>query len=318
MRRKVFPLLVGIFVCLVAVAAACVGGAQSEVTIRVGVLPILDALPMYVAQDQGYFAEQGVGVEFVPVSSAAERDQLMQSSQIDSMINDLVSTTLYNQDQTQIVIVRFSRIATREYPQYRVLAAADSGIEDVEDLRGVPIGVSEGTVIAYTTERLLEGAGFSPAEIQTVAVPRIPDRMALLGSGELAAANLPDPLASLAIQGGASVIIDDTTKPEIGSSVISFRTDFLQDHPEAVRAFLAAIEEATRDINDDKSQWADLLTEESLVPEPLIGSYEIPDFPIASVPSEDQFEDVLSWTQEKGLVEGDVRYGASVDKSYLP
>lgn len=318
MRRKIIPLLAALTLGLALLAAACGGGPQSEVTIRVGVLPILDALPMYVAEAQGYFAEQGVDVEFVPVSSAAERDQLMQSSQIDSMINDLVSTTLYNDEETQIVIVRFSRTATPQYPQFRVLAAAGSGIETVEDLRGVPIGVSEGTVIAYTTERLLQGAGFSPEDIQTVAVPRIPDRMALLGSGELAAANLPDPLASLAIQGGATVVIDDTADPEIGNSVISFRADFLRDNPGAVRAFLAAVEQATGDINSDKSQWADLLTEQSLVPEPLLGTYEIPDFPPASVPSEEQFADVLSWARDKGLVEGEVSYEASVDDSYLP
>lgn len=317
MHRRI-PLFVVLCLSLPMLTAACAGGAQPEVTIRVGVLPILDALPMYVAEAQGYFAEEGVAVEFVPVSSAADRDQLMQSSQTDSMINDLVSTMLYNDEETQIVIVRFSRTATSQYPQFRVLAAAESGIETVEDLRGVPIGVSEGTVIAYTTERLLEGAGFSAEDIQTLAVPRIPDRMALLGSGELAAANLPDPLASLAIQGGATVVIDDTSNPEIGNSVISFRTEFLRDHPQAVRAFLAAIERATADINSDKGQWSDLLTEQSLVPEPLIGSYEIPDFPTASVPSQEQFEDVLSWTQDKGLVEGEVRYGASVDDSYMP
>lgn len=298
--------------------AGCASTPQGPVTIRVGVLPILDALPMYVAEAEGYFNNQSVNVEFVPVSSAAERDQLMQAGQIDSMINDLVSTMLYNRDQTQIVIVRFARTATAEYPQYRVLAAADSGIQTVEDLKGVPIGVSEGTVIAYTTDRLLEGAGLAPDEIETLAVPKIPDRMALLGSGELAAANLPDPLASLAIQGGAHVVIDDTADPDVGSSVISFDANFLAEHPQAVRGFLAAIERATDDINANKQQWSDLLSEQGLVPESLLGSYAIPDFPSASVPTQAQFQDVLSWTQDEGLVESDVSYQASVDDSYLP
>lgn len=316
--RRILSMSILIGLLAAALLTGCAPAPQGAVTIRVGVLPILDALPMYVAQAEGYFNEQGVQVEFVPVSSAAERDQLMQAGQIDSMINDLVSTMLYNRDQTQIVIVRFARTATPEYPQYRVLAAADSGIKTVEDLKGVPIGVSEGTVIAYTTDRLLEGAGLSPDEIVTLAVPKIPDRMALLGSGELAAANLPDPLASLAIQGGASVVIDDTADPDVGSSVISFDADFLGQHPQAVRGFLAAIEQATDDINRAKGQWSDLLSSEGLVPESLLGSYTIPDFPAASVPTQAQFQDVLSWTQDEGLVEVDVSYQASVDGSYLP
>jgi NitT/TauT family transport system substrate-binding protein len=281
-------------------------------------LPILDGLPMYVAQAEGMFEEQGVSVEFIPVSSAAERDQLMQAGQIDAMINDLVSTMLYNREQTQIVIVRFARTATLDYPQYRVLAAGDSGIESVAQLAGVPIGVSEGTVIAYTTDRLLEGAGLTPDQIETLAVPNIGERMTLLTSGQLQAANLPDPLASLAIQNGAVVVIDDTADPSIGNSVISFRASYVEQNPDTVRGFLAAVEQAVEAVNTDKARWQDLLTEQGLVPAPILGSYAVPDFPAASVPSVSQFADVLDWTQQEGLIEVDVSYDSSVDDSFLP
>jgi NitT/TauT family transport system substrate-binding protein len=304
---------------LLALTLSSCGGAPAEmVTLKIGVLPILDALPMYVADSQGYFAEQGVTVEFVPVASAAERDQLMQAGQIDGMINDLVSTMLYNKDQTQIVVVSFARIATADFPQYRVLAAKDSGIETVADLAGVPIGVSEGTVIEYTTDRLLEAEGLTSDEIVVLAVPKIPDRLALLDSGELQAANLPDPLSSLAIQSGAKVIIDDTSHPEIGNSLISFSKSVVDEHPQAIKAFMAAVEQAASDINADKTRWSDLLTEKQLVPAPVVGTYVIPSFPTGKVPSEAQFADALAWTQEKGLLAGSVSYADSVDASFLP
>jgi NitT/TauT family transport system substrate-binding protein len=100
--------------------------------------------------------------------------------------------------------------------------------------------------------------------------------------------------------------------------VISFRSAFIKDHPQAVRGFLAAVQKAAADVNADKSKWSDLLTEKSLVPAPLIGSYKIPDFPAGSVPSKAQFEDVLAWTHDKGLVETDVSYTDSVTSAYLP
>jgi NitT/TauT family transport system substrate-binding protein len=127
---------------------------------------------MYVA-DQRAFCGERVKVEFIPVQSAAERDQVMAAGQADGMINDLVSTLFYNKDDVQIQIVRFARTATPEFPQYRILAAKDSGIETVEDLKGVPIGISEGSVIAYTPtgcSRLRSGGGHhdcSRAEIPT-------------------------------------------------------------------------------------------------------------------------------------------------------
>jgi NitT/TauT family transport system substrate-binding protein len=298
--------------------SSCGGVPPEIVTLKIGVLPILDALPMYVADSQGFFADKSVAVEFVPVASAAERDQLMQAGQIDGMINDLVSTMLYNKDQTQIVVVSFARVATADFPQYRVLAAKDSGIETVADLAGVQIGVSEGTVIEYTTDRLLEAEGLSSDQIVVLAVPKIPDRLALLDSGELKAANLPDPLSSLAIQGGAKVIIDDTSHPEIGNSLISFSKRVVDEHPQAIKAFMAAVEQAAGAINADKTRWSDLLTEKQLVPAPVVGTYVIPSFPTGSVPSEAQFADALAWTQEKGLVTGSVSYSDSVDASFLP
>jgi NitT/TauT family transport system substrate-binding protein len=300
------------------VLAGCGTTAPEPVTLRIGVLPILDALPMYVADSQGYFAEHGVRVEFVPVSAAAERDQLMQAGQIDGMINDLVSTVLYNQEEIQIVIVRFARTATPTFPQYAILAAGDSGIGAPSDLVGVPIGISEGTVIEYVTHRLLEAEGLAPAEIATVAVPTIAERMNLLASGQIEAATLPDPFSTLAIQNGAVVVVDDTRHPEIGNSVYSFRASVVEESPEAVRGFLAAIEAAVADINADKGRFANLLTDRQLVPAPLVGSYEIPDFPTASAPSESQWQDVLAWMQLEELVAGDVPYAGSVDASFLP
>lgn len=288
------------------------------ISIKFAVLPILDALPMYVAQQEGYFANQNVSLEFIPVGSAAERDQVMAAGQADAMINDLVSTLFYNQDGIQIKIVRFARTATTQFPQYQILAAGNSGITKVEDLRGIEIGISEGSVIAYTTDRLLEAAGIPNDEIRTVAVPKISDRLALLNSGELKAANLPDPLSSLAIQSGAVPIIDDTIHPEYGNSLISFRKAFIDEHPEAVRGFLAAVGQAVNEINADPTRWSDLLTEQQLVPAPLIGTYKIPTFPGSSVPSQAQWDDVLAWAKDKGLLKNDIKYSGSVDEEFLP
>lgn len=303
---------------LILTASACTTAPAELVTIRVAVLPILDSLPMYVAETQGYFTEEGLQVEFVPVNSAPERDQLMQSGQVDAMINELVSIMFYNQTEPQVVAVRFARTATSEYPVFRILASADSEIETVDQLAGVQIGVSEGTVIEYTTDRILSRAGLTPDQIEIVAVPSIPDRMNLLASGQLSAANLPDPAASMAILNGAVPIIDDTTYPEISHSVITFSLDFVEQNGNAVEGFLAAIERAVVDINADKSAWDTLLSQQNLMPPPLLGVYTLPNYPLASVPSQGQFDDALQWVLAEGLIDSQVDYAASVDGSYLP
>lgn len=307
-----------LLISLFAILLIGCGGRPEQNSVRVAVLPVLDALPIHVAQAQGYFEEQGLEVEIIPVSSAPERDSLMQSGQVEAILNEIVSTIFYNQNETRVVSVRFLRTATPEYPLFRILVASDSGITSVEDLKGVEIGISEGTVIQYTTERMLQNAGLADEEILEIAIPKIPDRIALLASGELTAANLPDPAASAAILQGALPIIDDTTIPTISHSVLTFDAGVAAEYPQTIQRFLVAIEQAVEDINSDKDSWTDLMVELSLLPPPLVGKYSIPDFPSAGVPSEAQFTDAVNWALEQDLISEPVDYKGSVSGDFLP
>ena len=144
------------------------------------------------------------------------------------------------------------------------------------------------------------------------------DRMTLLASGQLKAAVLPDPLAALAIQQGAVAVLDDAAYPHYGFSVISFRKAVIDQHPEAIRAFLAAIEQATQWVNANPAKYTGLLSDKKLVPAPLLKTYQAPPFPAAGVPTEAEWQDALAWAKGKGLITADVGYAASVNAGYLP
>lgn len=292
--------------------------AAGPTTLKIAVLPVIDALPMYVAQQEGLFEKHKVSVEFIPVASAPERDQLIAAGQADGMINEALSTAFYNKDEVRVQIVRYARAATSETALFSILASGKGEIDSPEKLRGVEIGISEGTVIDYLTDRLLQAEGFAQSEIKTIAVPKIPDRLNLLGTGELQAATLPEPAVSLALQQGARLILDDTRRPEYSFSTIAFRKAIIDQSPEAVRGFLAAIEEATALINADPSKYSQVLVDQKVVPQPLAGSFKVPTFVTASVPTSAQWEDMLAWAKENGLLSQDVSYDGSVNAGFLP
>ena len=270
MFRK--PVIVlALFAVLLSACGGAAPAAQEDPTLKIAVLPILDALPMYVADAQGYFKDAGIKVEFVPVASAAERDQVMQAGQADGMINDLISTVFYNKDGQKIAVVRLARNASPTDAEYSILAAKDSGITKPADLKGVEIGISQGTVIDYTTQRLLENAGLQAADIKTTNVPKIPDRLQLLAEGQLKAANLPEPFASLAEQSGAVRVVDDRSLPSVGTSEISFNVNTLKSKPETVKKFLAALEKATADVNADPDQVGHAAERQEIDPGPAAG-----------------------------------------------
>jgi NitT/TauT family transport system substrate-binding protein len=317
MDRKIKCALAATTVVLGVVLAACQPNRAGTVPLRIAVLPILDTLPLYVAEAEGFFTDDGIEVTFLPAGSAAERDQLLQAGQVDGVITDLVALALYNRESAQVIATRYAMVPTPEFAQFRILAAGASGFTSPADLRAIPVGVSEGTVIEYVTDRLLAASGLEPSEIETLAVPRIPDRMALLGAGSLQAATLPEPLGSLALQQGATLIVDDSAHPELSCSLYAFRADALESHPEAVRRFLSAVDRASAAINADKSRWADLLTEKNLVPPSLEGSYTLPDYPAAATPTESQFDDVVAWLVATQRLDVAPRYADVVDAAYL-
>jgi len=297
--------------------AGCMPGQQAEDTkLKMGLLPILDTVPFYVAEEKGYFKEEGIEVELVPVKSAQERDALMQAGEIDGMLNDLVSTGLFNRDETQIKIVATARRAYPDSPQIRVLAAPGSGIVTAQDLAGVPIGISQNTLIEYITDRMLEAEGLSPDQIEIIEVSAIPVRFEQLMAGQIKAATLPDPLAQGAIAAGASLVVDDSQYTQYSQSVLSFSSTSSKSKPNTIKKFLKAWNQAVQDLNNNPDQFSDLLIEKGRVPESIQGAYQMPPFPEGEVPSPAEWQDVVDWLLAKGLIDKPLAYEDSVLEDY--
>ncbi len=315
MKKMIF-----LFLVIAILVSACRSAAPESktVTLKIAVIPVIDTLPMFVAQADGLFQKHGVQVELIPVASAPERDQMLQAGQADGTLNETLSIMFFNKEKIQLQAVRYGHMATAGSGHFFILASGKSGITDINGLKGVDIGISQGTIIDYVTTRLLQANGFGNDDIKTIAVPKIPDRMALLASGELKAGVMPDPLAALAVQQGARIILDDTSSPKLGASVISFRKEVIDTQSDAVKAFLAAIEEAVTLINANPSKYSSLLVEKKIVPQPLIGTYVTPKFPEKGIPSEAEWNDVLAWAKEKGLLAKDIAYKDSINSALLP
>ena len=287
-------------------------------SIKVALLPILDAFPYYVAEAHGHFQDYGVNVKAVPVASSLERDQLMQSGAIDGMLNELVTTANFNRNHIQVKTVISVRRAYPKHPLFRLLSAPGSGLRTASDLAGVPIGISKNTIIEYVTDRLLTASGLKPESIVKKSVPVIPERYQLLLQGQLKAATLPDPLAKSALESGANEVIADSSHPDYSVSVLSFSVNALNNKADSVRRFLKAWDRAAAAINQRPDAFRELLLKKIRVPQNIQNSYKIPPYPLHQVPNVEQWADVMSWMQAKALLDSGLSYNESVTTDYLP
>lgn len=288
---------------------------ESSNRVRFGALPILDVLPVYVALEKGHFYANGLKVEIIPCASAAERDQLLMAGSLDLTISDLISIALFNREKVNVIGVRYAMVPTERFFQFAIVSSKNSNIRKVEDLDGIPIGVSHMTIAHYVTEKLLMKHNLR--EIKTVPVPRIPDRLSALMRGDLKAACLPDPFASLALIQGATCVLDDRKDRSLSGSLYAVAKTFADKNPEIVIKFLSSIDKAIELINREKEKIGFFAAEKKLIPTPLIGRYVLPDFPMARVPDERIWKDVIFWLREKEALKNGIDYSQVITKRFL-
>jgi NitT/TauT family transport system substrate-binding protein len=315
MRRVSFVLLAAV---LAAIAVSCVPAKPEEPKLKLALIPVLDTIPIFIAQQNGYFAEQGITVETIPVKSPQERDVLVTTGQVDGVLTDLQSVGLLNKDAPKLKAVYTSRRPFPDAPMFRILAGPKTAINAPADLKGVPIGISANTVMEYLTDRMLAGEGLKPEEIAKIEIGQIPVRFEQLMNGNIQAAALPDPLAQGAIAAGARLIVDDSKYADLSQSVLTFTTDTLKAKPGTVKKFLVAWEKAVNELNANPEKYQGVLIEQGRVPESIQDTYKMPPFPGRGVPTEDEVKDVVAWLKAKGLVGRDIPYTDVVDASFLP
>ena len=282
--------------------------------LRIGVLPVLNTLPLYVAREVGFFEEAGVSVELVPFQSGLDRQTALIAGVTDASNDDLIGALLLNAGGVETRVIRHD--PPREV-FFAIVAAPESELESAADLAGASIGISHNTLIQYLTDAMLATAGLSADEVEYVEVAEIPVRYQLLLQGQLAAATLPEPLIQAALGAGGRVLLDDAALGYVPTA-LNFRADALAEKGEAARAFLLAYERAVAAINADPEAFREVMGAHIQMPPPLIPILPVPTFFAASVPDEEDFAAVQDWALGIGLLEEALAYEDVVDGSFLP
>ena len=304
-------------------------GQEALPVLRVGVLPVLNTLPIHVAQAKGYFEDAGVFVELFPVGSAADLRLALYSDALDGIQADLVTALVMNSGGVSLRVVRHNKM--KKIPFSALVASPWSDIDNAEELVGARIGISQNTVIHYLTDQMLTSTAIDSNLVVYEDVENVLSRLYILVRGRLdAAATLPQPHIKMAIDAGGRVLIDDSVL-EFVPEAVSFRVDVLAEMPAAVRAFLLAYEQGVNAINDmngsstafQEALYQDESTRSLLsiqMPPELFFSLavSVPKFLPASVPSEDEFASVHDWALEVGVIEEAQAYEDVVDGAYLP
>jgi NitT/TauT family transport system substrate-binding protein len=284
---------------------------------RMGVIPALQALPVFVAKDQGLFKKRGVNVELIMFSSAGEKDIALISNNIDGYFGDLLTPLALRGNGRDIVIAATNYDTREDRRMFGLLAKPGSTAATPADLAGKPIAAASNSVVQYVADRLMRSAGVPAEKIQFIEAKNIGLRMQMLLAGQVEAAVLPEPLVSAAIAKGAKLIADDAGL-HTSQTVFAFHETFMAQHGAEVRKFFQAVNDAVQLIASDRDLAVKAMGQYMRLPEALANSYPPPAFRNVRAPDKEAVQTIVDWLHKRKVIPTALNYEQVTDIAYVP
>ena len=162
-NRKLLSALL-VVSALVAVAATAAAGEKVTLLLDWFVNP--DHAPIIVAQEMGYFKEQGLDVEITAPANPNDPPKLVAAGKADLAVS--YQQQLHLQVDQGLPLVRIATLVAT--PLNSLVVLADSDIHTIADLKGKTIGYSVGGFETVLLKTMLAGAGLRLADVKLVNV----------------------------------------------------------------------------------------------------------------------------------------------------
>ncbi|MBW2621604.1 MAG: ABC transporter substrate-binding protein [Deltaproteobacteria bacterium] len=314
MKTRFFILVLFIMAAVILLPQ---GGARAaEKPLKFGALPVIQALPLYVAQEKGLFAAEGLNVDLIPFKMALEKDVALSSGNLDGNFADLFTPIVLRANGVDLRIVARNFKTGKNARMFAVMTSPKSGITDLKGLSGVAVGGSSNTIIDYITTKILSSAGLEESQIQMMEVKSIPLRFQMLSSNQLKAATLPEPLATLAEFQGCRIVGDDRDV-ELSNTVYVFSAKAIKSRSGDIEKFLAAVNKAVDLINEKPEEVRSIMNKNCNIPMPLWTDFGVPRFPKIDLPEKEKIETVISWLAARGSLKKKPEYEDVINERFV-
>ncbi|MCC6169207.1 MAG: ABC transporter substrate-binding protein [Caldilineaceae bacterium] len=223
--------------------------------VRVGHVPVTIYAPLFIAAEKGYFEEEGMRVELLPVEGGTENVVQVAAGNFD-VAGGGIGAGMLNAVARGIEFEIVAPLHTERPPLTSPLVVSkaryDSGeLTQVADLAGKKVSTnSKGAATEYWLWRALQQGGLDFPDVEVLGVG-FREVAAALESGSLDAGILGEPLATLAEDQGLITRLSDDFIDNFTSTVIYYNKDWSAANPELAQGFVKAFIRGARDLNGD-------------------------------------------------------------------
>lgn len=273
------------FAMLGALLTGCGSGkAEEKVTVKVGALKGATTLGLLPLEDKAANGEAGENYEFSMMTAADELLPMMIKGELDiALLPSNVASILYQKTNGGVTVIDINTLGVL------YMVSGDSSITGVEDLAGKIIYLTgKGTTPDYVLHYILRGNGMDADSDCTLEYKsEATEVAALLAENPDAIGLLPQPFvtAACAQNDALSVILDmnaewEKLQGEDGSRLVTgvtvVRNEFLQEHENAVAAFMEEHQASAQSMNSDVENGAKLAAASEIIAKEPIALKAIP------------------------------------------
>jgi len=288
-------------VWVLAVLLQLAAGIVSAETLRMGILPVIDTLPLQVGVTQGYFKAENLDVKLVPFSSAMERNTAMHSGQLDGFFGDMPATLLLVKNKIPVRFLTISYATDKKQRMFGLMLSPE--LPGAREEGKITVAISKASIIEYLLDHLKQLPETGMMQFEEVEIKRMPLRLQMLLTGKIDAALLPEPLASLAESKGARLVVTDQ-KLDMPLTVLNIHTD--KRH--LAGPFIKAYTQSVNTLNQNPEKYRMLMTKTCRIPGNLVDDFPMYQYPAPRIPTRIEVQQVQDWMVKKGLLHQPIPY----------
>ncbi|MEA4859741.1 MAG: ABC transporter substrate-binding protein [Sphaerochaeta sp.] len=280
-KRMLFPIFLTLLFLLVFSSCKRNETAENLPSLKVGMMSAVDAAPFYLAQERGYFTEQGVDAQLILFTNGQNRQTALQTGQVDGAMTDLVALITQSANAFRLV----GTLSTDgDFP---LLAKSE-----IQDSPTLSVGTMEISVTNYLVEQYLG----TDHTLKKVYINEIPARLEAVASGQLDAGIFPEPFASVGAMRGLKKVFFPGIPAE-SLNIIAFTEAAIQEKEAALTAFHRAYAQAVEDIEQDPSLARSMIMRHiPNLPAEIEDLIQLPTYHAPRLPNDEFVRQIMDWT----------------------
>lgn len=298
-------------------APAATQSTSAQATVRVGYVPVLVYAPLYVGIERGYFKDEGITIESLPIQGGSEAVVQLAAGNFDAALGG-AGAGLFNAAARGVSFAIVAPMHSERPPDSSPLvisAKRANEIKNIADLKGKKVSINAtGAATEYWLAQALAKGGLTINDVQLTTVP-FPQVPAALESGSLDAGILGEPLATINQQQGLVSILSNDFIDGFYATYLYMGDSLLKQKPEVAAGFMRAYLRACRDMQGSymTPEIAQIIEKYTKVPAAVVEKAAPPQYdPNGTIPIAN-LETLQSYFRERKLLE----YDQSLDMQKL-